>query len=262
MKPIPAIPGYDSFWFAAGDIEYPVYRRGEGPGVLVMHELGGMIPECLALAARLVRDGFTVYLPLYYGRPNQKISAGGILGHSLSLCISREFFIFARKKSSPITGFMRALCRRIKDETGGNVGVIGMCLSGSFVLSLLADDSVIAPVTSQPSLPIGRSGELGVDPQELKTAVRRTREENIDLLGLRFTKDPLCRPAKFEALEREFGDRFRKIEIDPKEGKHMRFAHAVLTFEFRRDPKSPTHRAYREVVAFLKQAFERDRART
>ncbi|MDJ0719934.1 MAG: hypothetical protein QNJ54_37900 [Prochloraceae cyanobacterium] len=40
-----------------------VYKKGNGPGVILMHELPGMIPECVDLARRLADANFTVYLP-------------------------------------------------------------------------------------------------------------------------------------------------------------------------------------------------------
>ena len=36
-----------------------------------MHELPGMTPPCLKLAARIRDAGFTVYLPLFFGRPGR-----------------------------------------------------------------------------------------------------------------------------------------------------------------------------------------------
>ena len=43
----PQIDGYEQFPFSHGQETYPVYRRGRGPGVLVIHELPGMTEECL-----------------------------------------------------------------------------------------------------------------------------------------------------------------------------------------------------------------------
>ncbi len=42
----------------------------EGPGVVLMHELTGMSPDCLDLAEYLATD-FRVFLPLFYGSPGQ-----------------------------------------------------------------------------------------------------------------------------------------------------------------------------------------------
>ena len=46
----------------------PVWRSGNGPGVIIMHEVPGITPE-VARFARIVRDrGFTVFLPEMFGR--------------------------------------------------------------------------------------------------------------------------------------------------------------------------------------------------
>jgi hypothetical protein len=37
------LPGYESFEFPAHGITHTVYVRGQGPGVLLMHELPGMV---------------------------------------------------------------------------------------------------------------------------------------------------------------------------------------------------------------------------
>ncbi|MGQ9869258.1 hypothetical protein [Leptodesmis sp.] len=36
-----------------------------------MHELPGMIPQCVDLGRAIARAGFTVFLPLLFGKPNQ-----------------------------------------------------------------------------------------------------------------------------------------------------------------------------------------------
>lgn len=55
-----------------------------------------------------------------------------------------------------------------------------MCLTGGFVLSMMADESVLAPVASQPSLPFAitpqQHSALGISPNELSQAKARTNE--------------------------------------------------------------------------------------
>ncbi|HEY9752594.1 MAG TPA: hypothetical protein V6C46_06570 [Coleofasciculaceae cyanobacterium] len=96
-----------------------------------------------------------------------------MLKYAMQLCIGQEFYCFAKHQSSLITDWLRSLCRKAKQECGHrDVGVIGMCFTGGFVLSLMADESVIAPVICQPSLPFGltpgQKAALGVSPEDLK----------------------------------------------------------------------------------------------
>ena len=40
-----SLPGFERFVFSHGDWERDVYRRGEGRGVVVIHEVPGITPE-------------------------------------------------------------------------------------------------------------------------------------------------------------------------------------------------------------------------
>lgn len=87
-----------------------VYKKGKGPAVVLMHELPGMIPECVDLARRL-SEHFTVYLPLLFGKPNQPLSLLKTLQYTAQICISHEFYCLAKNQSSPITDWLKQLCQ-------------------------------------------------------------------------------------------------------------------------------------------------------
>jgi dienelactone hydrolase len=54
-------------------------------------------------------------------------------------------------RTSPVTVWLRALARHEHERCGGpGVGVVGMCLTGGFALAMMVDDTVVAPVLSQP----------------------------------------------------------------------------------------------------------------
>jgi dienelactone hydrolase len=210
------IEGFTKIDFADGGIEHAVYRKGVGPGVLVMHELPGLTPQCIDLANRIESSGFTVFLPLLFGEPNSSAT----VANTLRVCVNREFKCFALNESSPISVWLRALGRKIHGDLNGNgIGVIGLCLTGGFVLSLMADADVLAPVTSEPSLPFmdltdaGRRA-LGVSDADLDAAVKNGR----DLLGFRFSWDWICPEQRFESLQAHFGDRFIRTDIDSSPG--------------------------------------------
>lgn len=258
------IPGFESFYFKHGDTVKKVYWSGkpEKPPVVLMHELPGMIPECIDLGRRLTRAGFTVFMPLLLGRVNAKMA--NTPRYLAQVCIRSEFNLLAVRKSSPITEWLRALCREAKARCNDQgCGVVGMCLTGGFALTLMADDSVLAPVLSQPSLPFGitpaQRRDLGVSPEILETAIRRSQDENIPVLAMRFTGDRMCPPERFDEMARVFGDRFRRIDIDSGWGNaagNPPWAHSVLTVHYRDDPEHPTRQAYDTMVQFFRERLK------
>ncbi|MGK7871908.1 MAG: dienelactone hydrolase family protein [Xenococcaceae cyanobacterium] len=254
------LEGFSEFSFTFEDSTRPVYYQGNGPAVVIMHELPGMIPECIDLARRIAKEGFTVFLPLLIGKPNQPFSILRTLAYTVQICLSREFYCFVKRQSSPITNWLRALCREVYarcDNRG--VGVIGMCLTGGFVLSLMVDEVVMAPVASQPSLPFAvtpaHKSALGISSEELEKAKERAAE-GVNILALRFTEDRTCPAERFVTLRREFGDAIETIEIDsfkdnPDGIPHN--AHAVLTVHFVDREGHPTRKAFDRVLTFLKE---------
>lgn len=254
------LEGFSQFNFTAENSTHPVYFQGEGPAVILLHELSGMIPECVELARRISRAGFTVFLPLLFGQPNQPLSIPQTLSFAVQICISKEFYCFAKRQSSPITDWLRALCREAKRRCDGKgVGVIGMCLTGGFVFSLMADDAVLAPVASQPSLPFPITTEhkqaLGISDEELDQ-IKAKLTPGVNLLAVRFSEDGTCPAERFVRLRREFGDKVETIEIDSSPGNPhdiSSMSHAVLTVHFVDRPEHPTRQAMNRILAFFQE---------
>ena len=248
------LSGFDRFEFRDGGIEHEVFRGGKGPAVILMHELPGMTPECIALADRLVARGFTVYLPLLFGKPGVTATTSNLL----RLCIRREFRLLAKKDSGPITGWLRALARQAHVECRGKgVGAIGMCLTGGFALALMLEPATLAAVACQPSLPLGlgaaRKRALGLTAGELAAAKERAAAGVVPLC-LRFTGDPISPPQRLERLREEFGAALEVIEINSSPGNSHGLpsaAHSTLTAEYKDDPAHPTWQALERVVAVL-----------
>ena len=127
------LDGFSEEMFTFDGKARTVYRRGVGPGVVVMHEIPGLHPGVISFAERLVNAGFSVALPLMFGVLGKAVSKGYILEQVLRACVSREFRLLAVRQSSPITNWLRAYCRSLHAELGGKgVGAIGMCLTGNF----------------------------------------------------------------------------------------------------------------------------------
>jgi dienelactone hydrolase len=258
---VPApMDGYTSFSWSHGDISRLVYRRGEGPGVLVMHELPGMTPECLRLADRIRERGYAVYLPLFFGQPGE---SGGAL-RLPAVCLRREFRCLASERSSPITPWLRSLTAHIFEERGGpGVGVIGMCMTGGLVIPLMLDAHVLAPVASQPSLPFAllpwQRHAVGVSDEEMRGAALRARS-GVPVIGFRFTEDWRCPPERFATLCARLGASFRPYEIDSSANNRFCIpssAHSVLTHAHADVPGHPTHDAVAVALAFLDERLRR-----
>ena len=254
--------GFATFEHQDSEITHTVYVKGSGPAVVLMHEVSGMTPECITLARRLAVDGFRVYCPLLFGRPGQDKGWRPVLSRG----VRREFLLSASRESAPITGWLRSLCRRAWDETNRpaveGVGVIGMGLTGGFVLSMMADEWVLAPVASQPSLPLFKRRSLGVSDGDLGRAKQRARE-GVPILALRFSGDLICPGQRFDRLKQEFKSDLETIVIDSSQGNShgiRRRAHSVLTADFRGEAEHPTRKAYDRVVQFMKSQVRRHRA--
>jgi dienelactone hydrolase len=258
------LEGFRTTEFTHDGVTHPVHRGGSGPGVVVIHEIPGITPPVAAFAERVARAGFTVALPELFGTRGKPLSVPYALGQMARACISREFHVLASGRSSPVTTWLRALCRELHEELGGpGVGAIGMCLTGNFALALMVDPWLMAPVLSQPSLPfpLGRErrAALHLSPSDLEVVKRRVREEGQRVVGLRFTADPMCPPERFETLRRELGDGFEGIEIDSSKGNPHgipRAAHSVLTNDLVDESGHPTREALDRVLAFFQERLK------
>lgn len=259
-----SLEGFDSFPFTDAGVTKPVYRRGTGPGVVVIHEIPGITPEVAAFARRVADEGFTVFLPHLFGTPGKKLSVPYALGQMARACISREFHVLAKHESSPVTDWLRALCRHAHGECGGpGVGAIGMCLTGNFALSLMLDEAVMAPVLSQPSLPFPVSrahrAALHLSDSDLEVVKKRARQ-GCGVLGLRFTSDPMSPRERFDTLRRELGDGFEAIEIDSGPGNPYgipRTAHSVVTKDLVDETGHPTREALDRVLSLFRERLIR-----
>ena len=255
------LAGWQSEPFTAAGITHPVYRKGSGPGVVLLPELPGMTPEVMALAERLVASGFTVAVPSLVGTPGRATSGAYLAAAVPKVCVSAEFKAFAVRTSRPVAEYVRALARSLHDEVGGpGVGVIGMCFSGGFALAAAVEPAVLAPVASQPSLPFplgrARRADVGMSDDDRAVLARRARDEGLCALGLRFTADRAVPAERFAAMAETLGAGWRVVEIDSSPGNSHgigKRAHSVLSSDYVDEPGHPTVAAYETVVAFLRE---------
>lgn len=259
--PTSDLTGWRRAPFTGAGLTYDCYEKGEGPGVVLIPEAPGITPEVLGLADHLVERGFTVVVPSPFGTPGKPMTAGYALSVISRLCVASEFRALAVNAQRPITGFLRAVARDLAGRTPGKgVGVIGMCFTGGFALAAAVEDVVLAPVLSQPSVPFGigaaRRADPGLSEQELATVVHRTTNDNLCVLGLRFSADAMVPKDRFATLKNRLGDAFEVIELDSAPGNPAGFgksAHSVLTHEVRDQPGHPALTARERVVEFLRE---------
>jgi dienelactone hydrolase len=254
-----ALKDYTSFDFDDGRWTRKVFRRGTGPGVIVIHEMPGLHPLVIRFADRVAEAGMTVYLPSLFGEPGRPVSTGYALGQMFrGMCVRREFNVWSGGKSSPIVDWLRALARKVKDECGGKgVGAVGMCFTGGFALAMMTEPAVVAPVLSQPSMPVtlfAGKGAIDASDGEIACARRRFNDEDLSMIGLRFRSDKLVPDERFATYRREFGDKFEVHEFDDADSAPGPMnAHSVLTVNLIDEPGSRTKLAEQRVIAFFRE---------
>jgi Dienelactone hydrolase family len=210
------LEGWHRSPFAAAGLTHDVWRRGAGPGVVVIHEVPGITPAVARFANEVVEAGFTVAMPSLVGHPGKAVTVGYGLRSMAKVCVAREFAAWATGRTAPVIPWLRALAGHLHDTAGGpGVGAIGMCFSGGFALGMMIDDRMLAPVLSQPSLPVAlgkrRGANLHLSDDDLARVIERAGE-GCQVLGLRFTGDGLV-GTRFDTLRSVLGDAFVAVEI-------------------------------------------------
>lgn len=243
----------------------PVFWLGEGPAILVMTEMPGITPEVADFARRLVTEGFSVAMPDLFGEAGRPVSNGYITRSMVKGCVAKEFVAFATNKTAPITSWLRALAadahERAGDARGAGVGAVGMCFTGGFALALAVDPLIMAPILSQPSMPLGitkkQKADVGASPSDIAVVQERIAgDEDFCVIGMRFTGDKLVPPERFARYRQLLGDAFVGIEIDSSPGNPHgidRNAHSVLTEEYTEDASHPANQAHDRVIELFKE---------
>jgi dienelactone hydrolase len=264
--PVGDLSTYDEESFTSSRTTHRLFRKGHGPAVIVIAEMPGISPMLLGFADRVVALGCTAVVPDLFGRAGRDPMAGRKIvstprtaGTILATCVRREFTAFAIGSSSPVVDWLRALARQEHTRCGGpGVGVVGMCFTGGFALAMAVDDSVLAPVLSQPSLPlpITASRKASIDTSEAAIAIvaQRCAADGLKVLGLRFDGDPFVPPERFEFLRQRLGDGFVAIELDQADGNPngpLAHRHSVLTGDLIDEPGEPTRDALDQVMALF-----------
>ncbi len=249
------IEDYERIAFSAetrdgNSISHDVYIRGNGPPVVLIQELPGIGEETFRLADKLVTSGFSVVLPHLFGPLGRTAMGANMLR---VLCMRKEFSLLSSGRSSPVVDWLRELCRHIRDKQGvPGVGVIGMCLTGNFAISLIADDSVLAAVAAQPSMPVMKGSALHMSADEIEASKAALNEKG-RMLSFRFAEDRICPPTKFARLRETFNsDESDGISLETLPGK----GHSVFTLDFVDEAGHPTTQALGRVIDYFRDKLQ------
>ena len=233
-----------------------VYVAGAGPAVVVMCEMPGITPD-VARFARWVRDaGFTVWMPSLFGVDGAAPTIE-LAGEAMrSGCVRREFRAFAGGQPSPMAAWLRALAAHAHVECGGpGVGAVGMCFTGGFALLMTLAPSVLAPVMSQPSLPLDDPASTFIGDDDMAAVKQRLDADDLAVLAYRFEGDAYCQAARFDSFARALGDRFvARVLPDSAAGEHgwVGSPHSVLTTSLIDEAGQPTAAARDEILDFFR----------
>ena len=219
--------GYARSSFEDGGIRHDVYRRGTGPAVIVMHEIGGLNEAAVAVAERIRAEGFSVVLPdllpATFGRRSWLVNLA-------PACVFREFWAFALRYDRPVTRWLQALAAAEHARCRGpGVGIVGMCFSGGFALSAATRPPIVAAIGSQPSLPFqwrpGAPRDLGMSPAAEADLVARSRSGDVCVRAFRYDGDRVAPAARIARLKELLG---AEVAVEPIEGRgHPVLDHAV-----------------------------------
>lgn len=266
------LDGFERGEFTENSVSHHYYRRGSGPAVIVIPEIPGLTPKVADFARRVSDAGCTVFVPSLFGvdgaepQPTGLSDAprtGALMVRSLGkVCVSREFTIFATGKTSPAIAWLRALGRHAHAECGGpGIGAIGMCVTGGFALGMAVDDAMLAPVLSQPSLPLGitpaRRRTIDISDDDL-TVVKARCAKGLQVMGARFADDLLVPGSRFDFLRDQLGDAFIGVELPNSAANPAALIppHSVVTEHLIDRPGEPTRDTLDAIIDFFRQKLE------
>jgi hypothetical protein len=123
---------------------------------------------------------------------------------------------------------------------------------------MMLEPAMLAPVLSQPSLPMFQPAGMHIAPDELAAVKERMEREDLTVLAYRFAGDPFCRAERFAAYQQALGDRFvgRVLpdEAANREGLGARMKpHSVVTVHLIDRAGEPTRAALDEILGFFRQ---------
>lgn len=233
---------YTKISFTARGIVRDVYIAGDGPDVIVLHEITGATRAFFDFTDCLAAQGFRVHCPVLFGTP---FDDPGIFRQALYRVAAcgdfSEIDCWRPSSASPINEWLVALCLEVSGREGRRLGAIGMCLTGIQPLAMLRCRRVVAPVVCQPALPFGfgqARRALALPSSDIDLASARAHAEPLDVLAVRYSRDRISPLARIDRLGEIFGSRL--IRCEPDGDRHSSLVH------------HPSPLAFDAVVRFLR----------
>ena len=137
---------------------------------------------------------------------------------------------------------------------------MGMCWTGNFALTMMLEPAVLAPVLSQPALPLDDPAGIESTPDEVEAVRQRLEREVLTVLAYRFEGDRFCRAQRFAAYAKALGDRFighvlpdtaANTDVPPFSARHVACPHSVVTAHLIDEAGEPTLAARDEILSFF-----------
>ncbi len=228
-RPTPVESSFIKRSFSIQKRNWTVYEKGgDGPAVLLLHELPGLTCGTLCLADELASGPHRcrVYAPLLFGKYGQDAGVKESFAFLLFRSWGSRWNVQSTRSLGTIVDEVAELCRQIQRENQGRpVIVIGNCLTGPWAVSLLAEPSVAGSIVCQPAVPVlplllAQKKSLGIPPARLQTLAKQGKK----CLGFRYLHDNTADVAmrlRFQQLHDVFGDNFTAHVLATSEDKEQ-----------------------------------------
>jgi len=119
---------------------------------------------------------------------------------------------------------------------------------------------MLAPVLSQPALPLNDPAGIEIAPEDIKAVRERLERDDLTVMAYRFAGDKFCKAERFAAYAAALGDRFvgrvlpdsaANKDVPPFFAKHVTTPHSVVTVHLIDEAGQPTIAARDEILAFF-----------
>ena len=201
-------------------VTHPTYRRGTGPGVVVIHEIPGITPEVATFAEEVVDAGFTVVMPSLFGTDGAPMTARTIASAIGRVCVSREFTKLPRRRDHAgrrVAALLgpRAARRAGRTGRGGAGDVLHRRLRARDGRRPGGRGARALPAEHARSPSGAGARPTSTSPPATSTSSRDGARPGSRCSGLRFRYDPAV-GTRFDTLTRELGDAFIRVELQGK----------------------------------------------